>query len=100
LTIGSPESAHVVAYPHWVDTRLVGINAGYPTRDFAIWEEDFPRTLETGGSKLFILKLEDSQSLSTLQTLYPQGHLRLYESRLPDKDFYEYYVLPDSTGKE
>jgi len=100
LTIGSPESAHVVAYPHWVDTRLVGINAGYPTRDFAIWEEDFPRTLETEGSKLFILKLEDSQSLSTLQTLYPQGHLRLYESRLPDKDFYEYYVLPDSTGKE
>jgi hypothetical protein len=99
LTIGSPESAHVVAYPHWVDTRLVGINAGYPTRDFAIWEDEFPRTLEMEGTKLFILKLEDSQSLSTLQSLYPQGHLRLFESRVPDKDFYEYYVLPDSTGE-
>jgi hypothetical protein len=99
LTIGSPESAHVVAYPHWVDTRLVGINAGYPTRDFAIWEDEFPRTLEMEGTKLFILKLDDSQSLSTLQSLYPQGHLRLFESRVPDKDFYEYYVLPDSTGE-
>lgn len=99
LTIGSPESAYVVAYPHWVDTRLVGINAGYPTRDFAIWEEDFPRTLEIEGPKLFILKLDDSQSLSTLQSLYPQGHLRLFESQVSNKDFYEYYVLPVSAGE-
>lgn len=99
ITIGSPESAYVVAFPHWVDTRLVGINAGYPTKDFAIWEEDFPSTLEIEGPKLFILKLEDSQSLSALQTLYPNGHLRLRESSVPNKDFYEYYVLPDISGE-
>lgn len=94
LTIGSPESAYVVAYPHWVDTRLVGINAGYPTKDFALWEEEFPLTLEIEGPKLFILKLEDSQSLNVLQNMYPHGHLRIRESRVPNKDFYEYYVIP------
>ena len=35
---GNPyENAHVVPYPYWVDTRLVGINAGVPWKDYALW---------------------------------------------------------------
>ena len=33
---GGTNNAYVVPYPYWVDTRLVGMNAGNPTRDFAI----------------------------------------------------------------
>jgi len=36
-TVGTPDQAWVVAFPHWVDTRLVGIQAGFPAKDFAIW---------------------------------------------------------------
>lgn len=94
-TIGTQDRSFVVAYPHWVDTRLVGINAGFPTKDFAIWPEEFSTTLEDQGPKIFILKLDDSESLASLQNLYPQGILQRYESQMPDKDFYKFFVLPE-----
>jgi 4-amino-4-deoxy-L-arabinose transferase-like glycosyltransferase len=92
-TIGTEDTAFVVAYPHWVDTRLVGINAGFPTRDFAIWPEDFQRTLDIQGTKLFIIKLDDKDSISSLQSIYPNGLLQLIESRIPNKEFYKFFVL-------
>jgi hypothetical protein len=94
-TIGDSENAHVVAYPHWVDTRLVGINAGYPTRDFAIWPENFPVTLDSPGAKLFIVKSDDSDALNDLQDLYPQGYFELHDSAIDNKDFYLFFVLPE-----
>jgi hypothetical protein len=94
-TIGTQESSFVVAYPHWVDTRVVGINAGFPTKDFAIWPDELSTTLEVQGPKLFILKSDDADSLASLQDLYPQGLLQRYESQIPDKDFYKFFVLPE-----
>ena len=29
-SVGTSETAYVVPFPYWVDTRLVGINAGFP----------------------------------------------------------------------
>jgi hypothetical protein len=92
-TIGREENAFVVAYPHWVDTRLVGINAGFPTRDFAIWPESFQNTLDLEGTKLFIIRSDDKESISGLQSIYPDGILQLIESRIPNKDFYKFFVL-------
>jgi hypothetical protein len=94
-----PENAYVVAFPYWVDTRLVGINAGFPTRDFAIWPQQFPETLAQTGPKLFVIKTEDKSSVGALKQLYPQGHLQLYPSRFENKDFYLFTVLP-ITGEE
>jgi hypothetical protein len=94
-TLGEPDNAHVVAYPHWVDTRLVGINAGYPTRDFAIAPEQLSTTLEQPGPKLFVIYPQDESSLSALQLFYPQGYLKTYISSVPGKDFWMYYVLPE-----
>lgn len=94
-TIVQEPNAYVVAYPHWVDTRLVGINAGYPTRDFAIWPEDFPKTLDQQGTKLFIIRSDDLNSLESLQLLYPRHMLKLYDSKLENKDFYIFVVLSD-----
>ena len=95
-SVGSEESSWVVGWPHWVDTRLVGINAGFPTRDYAIWPQDFETTLNEPRAKLFLVNLQDGESLEKLKALYPQGSLKLYENPLEGKSFYEFYVPPIS----
>ena len=94
-SIGQHENTFVVAYPHWVDTRLVGINAGFPTRDFAIWPEDFSKTLNSPGSKMFIVKIDDLESLAKLQEIYPDGIVQRFESFDENKDFFQYFVLSE-----
>jgi hypothetical protein len=94
-----PENAYVVAYPYWVDTRLVGINAGFPTRDFAVWPQQFPETLSQTGPKLFIIKSDDTNSIGLLKQLYPEGYLQLYPSKFENKDFYLFTVLPKTGGE-
>ena len=94
-SIGQQENTFVVAYPHWVDTRLVGINAGFPTRDFAIWPEDFSKTLNSPGSKMFIVKIDDLESLAKLQEIYPDGIVQRFESFDENKDFFQYFVLSE-----
>lgn len=90
---GNPyENAYVIPYPHWVDTRLVGINAGFPWKDYAIDSDDLEQTLIVEGNKLFILKPEDSDSLSLLEGLYPQGHEEIFYSKTANKNFIMYSV--------
>jgi hypothetical protein len=84
----------VIAFPHWVDTRLVAVNAGEPGRDLAIPPENLAHTTAASGAKLFLIKPEDESAIQTLRALYPQGSLQLYESRV-DKDFLIFLVLPD-----
>lgn len=86
-------NAWVIAYPHWVDTRLVGMSAGFPTRDFAIWPADLPTTQIVPGPKLFLVKPEDTEGLRALQDLYPKGTYSVYESNQSlHKNFYVYRV--------
>jgi hypothetical protein len=91
-TVGDPDQAWVVAYPHWVDTRLVGINAGLPSRDYAIWPEEIEHTLAIQSPKLFIFKLEDENAREVLEELYPEGTVSLYTSEVPSHSFFIYYV--------
>jgi len=93
-SIGTPESAWVVGSPHWVDTRLVGINAGFPIRDFAIWPENFHDTLTVNPPKMFIIRPDEEGSLFALQDMYPKGWLTRYQSSVPTKDFYIFMVPP------
>jgi hypothetical protein len=86
----------VVGSPHWVDTRLVGINAGYPTKDYAIWPEHFHDTLTVEAPKMFIIRPEEEESLLMLQEIYPEGWYRLYKSEVPTKDFNIFVVPPTS----
>jgi hypothetical protein len=90
---GSTETAYVVPYPYWVDTRLVGMNAGDPTRDYAIPPDQIPATLNDPRPKIFLVNLEDQINLDLLRQLFPLGNLSTYESRL-GKDFYVYVVPP------
>ncbi len=97
VSTGNKDNAYVVPYPHWVDTRLVGINAGYPTKDFALWPDRFEDTLVVKGAKLFILKPDDVEALKKLQDMYPQGILNIYDSGREGKDFYIYEIPAESS---
>jgi 4-amino-4-deoxy-L-arabinose transferase-like glycosyltransferase len=91
-SIGSADDVWVVGYPYWVDTRLVGINAGYPTKDYAIWPEQFQDTLTNPRTKLFILNPQDSEGLRKLKEVYPQGVSWVYKSKVETKDLIMFLV--------
>jgi hypothetical protein len=91
-TVGAEDSAWVVPYPHWVDTRLVGINAGYPARDYALWPDNLPDTISDSRTKMFLVKPEDESTVDILHELYPQGVLSRYDAAIEGKDFLIYFV--------
>lgn len=90
----APAHAWVVAYPYWVDTRLVGMATGRVDANPVILPADLATTAADGAAKLFLLKPEDHESLLTLQSLYPQGSLSLYPSRTASKEFYIFLAPP------
>ncbi len=96
---GSTETAYVVPYPYWVDTRLVGMNAGDPTRDYAIPPDQISATLSDFRPKMFLVNLEDQTGLGLLRQLFPQGYLSTYPSKV-GKDFYIYMVPPASNSPD
>ncbi len=98
-TVGSPETAWVVGYPYWVDTRLVGMNAGYPIRDTVIYIDHFQETVSDPRAKLFLIKPEDQAAIAALRQLYPQGSLKEYISQVETKNFLMYFVPPTDQGQ-
>ena len=97
-TIGDENRAWVVPYPHWVDTRLVGIQAIRQVKDYALWPDEIETTLSASAPKLYIYKPEDEEAIAVLEELYPNGILDRYQSAVEGKDFMLYYVLNDDTG--
>jgi len=93
-SVGSLDSAWVIPYPYWMDTRLVGMNAGFPTKDYALQPDQIDATTGDPRAKLFIFKEEDQQTFARLTALYPQGRLKIYPSRIPTKEFWVFTVLP------
>jgi hypothetical protein len=91
-SVGSQETAYVIPYPHWVDTRLVGVNSGFGVKDFALSTENIIDTLSEGRSKLFIINSKDIVSLTKLRSLYPFGIQWEYDASLEGKDFYVFFV--------
>ncbi len=92
-TYGQTQTVWIVPYKYWVDTRLPGVWAGIPNRDFALRQnslessliyEDFP--------KLFIVNLHDDETVEILQAMYPDGILRQYNSAVEYHDFLIYRV--------
>jgi len=98
-TYGETDTVWIVPYPYWVDTRLPGIWAGIPNRDFAMWRDNLPGTVDIPGPKLFMVKANlesaegnDQETLDVLRELYPQGSLELHSSDVPGHDFWIYSV--------
>jgi hypothetical protein len=91
-TIGSRDNAWVVSYPHWVDTRLVGINAGFPGKDYELMLENLDLTRVIPGSKLFLVKPNDDEAQASLSNLYPEGWFTEYQSTVESKNFLIFFV--------
>jgi hypothetical protein len=92
---GSTDTAYVVPYPYWVDTRLVGMNAGDPSRDYAIPPDQISLTLNDPRPKMFLVNPEDQADLDLLRQLFPHGNVSTYESQV-GKNYYIYMVPPAS----
>lgn len=97
-SVGNRDSAYVIPSPHWVDTRLVGINAGFPEKDYALWAEDLAFTLDNQGAKLFLVREDDQESLDLLHETYPEGWFTQYENPLPGKSFWMFFVPPEDVA--
>jgi hypothetical protein len=91
---GETDTVWIVPYPYWVDTRLPGVWAGIPNRDFAVWPQNLADTLQAQGPKLFMVKPEDQATVEALRQLYPPGVLSRYTSATPNHDFLIYFVPP------
>lgn len=90
---GQTDTLWIVPFPYWVDTRLPGVWAGVPDRDFAMFKENLPSTLESPFPKMFIYWPEDVEAETILRDLYPQGTTSRYFSKVdPTKDFMLYFV--------
>jgi hypothetical protein len=91
-SVGSYEEAYVVPYIYWADTRLVGMYAGDPTRDYAITAEAL-RTLDPANKPLLVIfHRDDVATQQLLESRFPTGRLDRYTSRIPDHDFLFYFV--------
>ena len=91
-TYGQTDTVWIVPYTHWVDTRLPGVWAGIPNRDFGLYADQLATTLAYEGPKLFMFRENDEEALSELTDLYPEGQLSRYVSRVPHHDFLIYRV--------
>ncbi len=96
---GTTDTVWIVPFPYWVDTRLPGVWAGVPNRDFAVWQENLPDTVQLSGPKLFIVKADinnpdanDQATLDILRQLYPQGDLEIHRSSVIGHEFWVYSV--------
>jgi hypothetical protein len=90
---GETDTVWIVPFPYWVDTRLPGVWAGIPNRDFALFKEDLPKSLGAPFPKLFMYWPEDTEAEKILRQLYPQGVVSRYTSAVnPSKDFMIFFV--------
>ncbi len=89
---GTIDTAHLVGYPHWADSRLVSINAGYPTHDVAIMPEDLDLLSGETRPQLFLINIQDQATVDRLRALFPDGRLSVFDSPYEGKDFFIYFV--------
>lgn len=89
---GQTDTVWIVPYPHWVDTRLPGVWAGIPNRDFALWQDNLEESLTYPAPKLFMFWNQDEETERLLRELYPDGVLNRYTSSFAGKDFYIFFV--------
>lgn len=86
-SVGDAANAFVIPSPHWVDTRLVGINAGFPDRDFALAIDDLEYIDADERPLLFVVREGDVDSLAAILGRFPDGKLNPVVGTAPGKDF-------------
>lgn len=84
---GDPNLAFVIPYPYWVDTRLVGINAGYPDKDYALQAEQIIDTRALPDPKIYIVFPKDQKTIQEIMDIYPEARAETFVSKQPGKNF-------------
>jgi hypothetical protein len=79
---------HVIAYPYWVDGRLVAFNAGLAGLDLSYSVENIPNLVFNENQQVFLIKPDHAYAIELLKELFPDGELKIFESFTPSKDFY------------
>jgi hypothetical protein len=97
-SVGSFDQIFVMAYPHWLDSRLVAVDAGRPGQDFGIWPEQVSALEPTAEARLFFLHPMDESGHSLLGELFPNGILSTHRSQSEGKDFDVFWVPPAPSG--
>ena len=92
-SVGSYEQAFVIPYPHWVDTRLVGINAGDPGKDYSFDKSLVASLPNDGLPRLFIYRDFDEEAADAVRQHYPNGVEQLHTGPYDGKDFYSYITF-------
>lgn len=91
-TYGQTDTVWIVPFPYWVDTRLPGVWAGVPDRDFALFPDHLQESLSFPAPKMFLYWNKDTETEKILRELYPNGKLTRYTSAFEGKDFFIYMV--------
>jgi hypothetical protein len=91
-SIGSTATAHVVPYPHWFDTRLVGFQAGTPGTDYALPREAIDGLAGESAPQLFLVNLLDLETMEKLRQVFPNGTAERYLSGIEGRDFWIFFV--------
>ncbi len=91
-TYGQTDSVWIVPFPYWVDTRLPGVWAGIPNRDFALFPDRLGETLTIPAPKMFLYWNADGETEKILKELYPNGKISRYTSAFEGKDFFIFMV--------
>ena len=89
---GQTDTAWIVPYNQWVDTRLPAMWMGIPDRDFALWPNQFVSTLYLPAPKMILFHVKDLETENALKQLYPNGTLSRYTSAAVGKDFMVFFV--------
>ena len=96
---GDVDNAYHVPYPHWVDTRNIGINAGHVRWNNALLDrQDIYDQVILPRPRLYLLHPDDATNLSHLQELFPDGRMSRYNSSRVGKDFIIFYVPTKAAG--
>lgn len=80
---GDRRAAWIVGFPHWVDSRAVGVWIGEITFPNTVMGPDAVGAVDLGGRPgWFVLSPDDVPSLRALSERYPAGRERLVEGSL------------------
>jgi hypothetical protein len=91
-SVGSYDTAHMVPYPYWMDGRLVGINAGQPSRDYSTPSDQLASLQQEPRAQLFLVSTQDEADQALLTELFPAGRWTIAHSDQPGKDIAVFMV--------
>ena len=91
-SIGSFNDVHMIAYPHWMDSRLVALLAGRPGLDIVLWPDQIDALVEVNSPQLFMLHHADAEGLDRLRAKFPGGIINRHAATVEGRDFITYLV--------